>query len=367
MRPSRCELAPYAVDPLLSRGRAHLDPLDDLRRDFELDRYRVIHCMAFHRLAYKTQVFVAHEGDHYRTRLTHSLEVADLAADLALALRVNVQLAEVVALAHDLGHTPFGHAGESALNERMSEHGGFEHNRQSVRVVEYLEHPYPAFRGLNLMTETLECMAAHATQYDHPDGADLQVPVEGQITNVADRLAYDAHDLEDALGAGLIDGKDLSGLRLWWEAAAPIRREFAASSVFAVRRPILDVLIRNLLADVSEESNRRIQELAPVDADDVRGAGRILVRPSDDMEERLRELERFLFENVYRHPRVVEVDDRARRLVRETFDAFLSDPTRLPSRFADRIEEQGRHRVVCDYVAGMTDRFIETEHRRLCG
>jgi len=365
--------APYAVQVERSRGRTHPEPADPLQTGFELDRHRVLHCTAFRRLEYKTQVFVTHEGDHYRTRLTHSLEVAHLAAKLARALRVNVCLAEVVALAHDLGHTPFGHAGEAVLADRMRDCGGFEHNRQSLRVVEYLEHPYPGFRGLNLMAETRECLAGHLTKYDHPNRAgdpgqpEGLPPVEGQLNNIADRLAYDAHDIEDALGAGLIGENDLAGLRLWDAAAAPIRREHPDLPIHAVRRPILDTLIRRAMIDVIEESLERLRQLNPRSPDDIRSAGRLVVGASADMQEGLAELESFLFRRVYQHPRVAEADARARRIVGELYDALIHQPGRLPRRFAHRVSEQGVQRVVCDYIAGMTDRFLEAEHRRVFG
>ncbi len=363
------DLAAYAIRPEHGRGRAHPEPDDPVRSDYVLDRHRVVHCTAFRRLEYKTQVFVIHEGDHFRTRLTHSLEVAHHAIELARALRVNERLAEVVALAHDLGHTPFGHAGEAALAERMKACGGFEHNRQSLRIVEYLEHPYPAFRGLNLMAETLECLASHNTQYDNPDVVAQQglPPIEGQINDVADRLAYDGHDIEDALGAGLIVEDDLSGLGLWMRAAEPIRREHPTAPLPAIRRPIIDALIREVLVDVIERTRKRLTETNPQSPDDVRSAKTIVVAPSEAVDADLRELERFLFEHVYRHPRIVEMDSRAKRRIEETFDAFVADPSRLPPRFRRRIDEQGLEWVICDYVAGMTDRFLEAEHERLCG
>ncbi len=371
MNGSPSDLADYAIQPAQGGGRDHPEPPDPLRSGFELDRYRVVHCTAFRRLEYKTQVFVTHEGDHYRTRLTHTLEVAHVASELARALGVNAALAEVVALAHDLGHTPFGHAGESALAERMRDHGGFEHNRQSLRIVEYLEHPYPPFRGLNLLPETRECLASHATPYDHPDAPDSEAgagrmpPIEGQVTNTADRLAYGGHDLEDALGAGLITETDLADLPLWTEAAGPIRRAHPDVSVLAIRRPVIDALIRRVLIDVLDASRRRLRELAPRSPDDVRSAGRVVVGPSAATAGDLAALESFLLDRVYRHPHVAEMDARARQLVGKVFDAFVADPSRLPSRYIPRVDDQGVHTVVCDYVAGMTDRFLQAEYDRL--
>ena len=371
MNGSPSDLTEYAVQPARSRGRDHPEPPDPLRSGFELDRYRVVHCTAFRRLEYKTQVFVTHEGDHYRTRLTHTLEVAHMASELARALDVNAALAEVVALAHDLGHTPFGHAGESALAERMRDRGGFEHNRQSLRIVEYLEHPYPPFRGLNLLPETRECLASHATPYDHPNASDNEAgprrmpPIEGQVTNIADRLAYGGHDLEDALGAGLITETDLADLRMWTEAAGPIRRAHPNVSILAIRRPVIDTLIRRVLMDILDESRRRLGELDPRSPDDVRTAGRVLVGPSAATAGDLAALESFLLDRVYRHPRVAEMDAQARQLVGEIFDAFMVDPSLLPPRYIARLDDQGIHTVVCDYIAGMTDRFVQAEHDRL--
>lgn len=365
-------IADYAVAPTSSRGRRHHEPHDSLRAGFALDRYRVVHCAAFRRLEYKTQVFVTHEGDHYRTRLTHSLEVAHLATELARALNANADLADVAALAHDLGHTPFGHAGEWALDARMQGYGGFEHNCQSLRVVEYLEHPYPPFRGLNLLAETRECLASHATQYDQPtheniDGCRGQMPVEGQIANIADRLAFDGHDLEDALGAGLIGEKDLAEVRLWSDAIGPIRREHPDLPIPAIRRPVIDALIRRVMVDVVDHSRSAIRDLDPRSPDDVRAATQPVVAPSPTMQSDLAELEAFMLERVYRHPRVAEMDARAKQIVSEVFDVFAGEPILMPNRFANRVGEQGVRRVVCDYVAGMTDRFIEAEHQRLCG
>jgi len=366
-------LATYAVHPSQSPGRAYPESPDPFRLDFELDRHRVIHSAAFRRLEYKTQVFVTHEGDHHRTRLTHSLEVAHLAMELAGALGVNALLAEVIALAHDLGHTPYGHAGEATLADRMGDHGGFEHNRQSLRIVEYLEHPYPAFRGLNLMAETRECLAAHCTIYDHPSEASpgnptaLLPPMEGQINNVADRLAYDAHDIEDALGAGLLTEDDLGDLRLWREAARTIRETHPHVSVHAVRRPILDAMILRIMTDVTDKSRRRVAELNPQSVEDVRRGRRILVGPSAALQEELAELEHFMLQRVYRHPRVTDIDTRARLVIGEVFDALVEKPHLMPPRFSRRVEASGAHRVVCDYVAGMTDRFLEAEHKRLFG
>lgn len=371
-------LAPYAASPEHSRGRLHDDPGDPLLGDYALDRRRVCNSAAFRRLEYKTQVFVTLEDDHFRTRLTHTLEVAGLARTLAEALHVDTQLAEVIALAHDLGHPPFGHAGEMALRELMSDAGGFEHNMHSLRVVDYLEHPYPSFRGLNLTYETREGLVKHTTRYDKPGAVDRRDPelvelldsgplptVEGQIACVADRLAYDCHDLEDAIAAGLVGENDLGEVRLWREAADPVRAEYPRLPLVAVRRPVLDRLQAALLADVIAETTRRLDALSLKLPDDVRNADQAVVGLAADMTEKANELEAFLVERVYRHHRLARMDAKARRFIERLFAAYVEHPNMLPPRFARRIDEQGVRRVVCDYLAGMTDRFCQDDYRRL--
>ncbi len=369
-----------------SRGRVHPDPGDPviagavspLRNAFELDRQRVLASAAFRRLTYKTQVFVTSEHDHFRTRLTHSLEVAQIARRLALVLGVNETLAEVIALTHDLGHPPFGHAGEATLRALMRGHGGFEHNLQSLRVVDYLEHPYPPFRGLNLTYETREGLVKHTTAYDRPDHAEAAAPavaelmasgswpsVEGQIASLADRIAYDTHDLEDALGAGLIDERQLGRIELWSVAAEPVRAQYPDTALPAVRRLILDRLLEVLLQDVIAEAHRRAARFQPASLDDVRQAPEPIVLFSAEMDPQVEVLESFLRDQVYRHPRLVRMDDKARRFLERLFCAYLENPAMLPTRFAGRIEEQGAHRVVCDYLAGMTDRFCQDDYKRL--
>ncbi|MFQ5491576.1 MAG: dGTP triphosphohydrolase, partial [Phycisphaerae bacterium] len=264
-------LAPYAIGHDRSAGRAHAERLDPDRSPFHIDRQRVLQSTAFRRLEYKTQVFVTHEHDHFRTRLTHTLEVAEIARRLAVALRVNDALAETIALAHDLGHSPFGHAGEAALNKLMADHGGFEHNAQSLRVVDYLEHPFPPFRGLNLSLEVRHGLLKHESTYDHPEDSALtdaglskliaqgpHASVEGQIASLADRLAYDCHDLEDALGACLIDEQALAQVQLWAQAAAPIRAAYPQANLPAVRRPVLNAMLDTLVTDAVRETSRGI-------------------------------------------------------------------------------------------------------------
>lgn len=336
---------------------------------FALDRQRVLHAAAFRRLEYKTQVFVTGVHDHYRTRLTHTLEVASVARRLCTALQVNRSVGELIALAHDLGHPPFGHAGEVTLSSLMKDHGGFEHNSQSLRVIEYLEHPYPAFRGLNLSYEVRESLAKHSTIYDKPGGHPLAdgtlAPIEGQIANLADRVAYDCHDLEDSLEPGLITENDLQGIDLWREAASEIRSQYPDLPLGAIRRPVLDKLEQMMLDDIVAESRRRIAASNVETVEHVRRCGKPLIALSVRMESRLKEFEAFLFERVYRHPMLIRMDAKAARFIQQLFEAYLAEPRMLPPRFVSRIAEQGAHRVVCDYIAGMTDRFCQDEYKRL--
>ncbi len=348
------------------------------RTPFQIDRQRVLQTTAFRRLMYKTQVFLTQEHDHFRTRLTHTLEVAEIARRLAVALRANEVLAETIALAHDLGHPPFGHAGEAALNDLMADHGGFEHNAQSLRIVDYLEHPFPPFRGLNLTLEVREGLIKHESLYDRPHRATDVDPtladliargphptIEGQIASLADRLAYDCHDLEDALGAELIGEPDLAPLALWAEAAGPVREQYPQASLPAIRRPILDALADTLIHDAVAETKRRLAAGGIRSPDDVRRCPNPVVAVSPTVETALAEWESFLRDRVYRHERLQEMDAHARRVVTDVANALLRNPDKLPGRFAARVNDLGLHRTICDYVAGMTDRFCQTERDRL--
>ncbi len=362
-------IKPYAVTAANSRGRDHAEQIPQNADPFAIDRQRVLHSAAFRRLEFKTQVFVVGEHDHFRTRLTHTLEVASIARRLCVGLQVNVAVGELIALTHDLGHPPFGHAGETALRDLMKDHGGFEHNAQSLRVIEYLEHPYPPYRGLNMTYEVRESLAKHCTIYDkpgsHPLADGTRAPVEGQIANLADRLAYDCHDLEDAIGAELIGESDLADVHLWAAAIAGQRRQYPDLPLAAIRRPVLDALEAAMLADIAATSRTRITVAKLKTLDDVRQAGLDVVAFSESMESRVRELEAFLREKVYRHPRLIRMDNKAVRFVTRLFEAYLAEPKLLPPRFAARIADQGAHRVICDYVAGMTDSFAQAEYSKL--
>ena len=370
-------LAPWASRPGLSRGRRYPQPPAPTRSEFQRDRDRIVHSSAFRRLVYKTQVFVNHEGDMFRTRLTHSLEVAQLARAIARALNLEEDLAEAIALAHDLGHTPFGHAGQDALNACMAAHGGFEHNLQSLRVVDVLEQRYPDYDGLNLCFETREGILKHCSpsnarriEQAEPGGVarrfldGTQPSLEAQLTNLADEIAYNAHDLDDGVRS--------SQLTLEQVAAEPLAARFHAQALAEhprlQGRRLLYETIRRMLSeqvyDVIRHTRAALAEAALASADAARAAPAPLVRFGSDMRAQSSALKRFLFANLYRHPQVKATMQAARQIVRELFAAYCADPAQMPASFAARAE---RERAVADFIAGMTDRFAISEHERLTG
>jgi dGTPase len=372
----RMAAAPYASQPQRSRGRRHAEPPVRLRDDFQRDRDRIVHSTAFRRLVYKTQVFLNHEGDLFRTRLTHSLEVAQLGRSMARALGLNEDLVEAIALAHDLGHTPFGHAGQDALHECMRAHGGFEHNLQSLRVVDLLEQRYPDFDGLNLTFETREGILKHCSRRDaerldrdEPGGVAQrflrggQPSLEAQLTNLADEIAYNAHDIDDGVRSGLLQLEQLEPLAMLQRHLAAVRREHPG---LAGRRLLFEV-IRRLLSeqvhDLIDASGEALAQAEPADADAVRGAAP-LIRFSPALREQIVELKQVLMRALYRHPQVMRTTAAAREVVRELHAAYLARPREMPADFAAR---EDLHRSVADYIAGMTDRFATREHRRLFG
>lgn len=365
-------LAPWAEHPSASRGRLRPEGGDG-RTPHQRDRDRIVHATAFRRLRHKTQVFVAHEGDHYRTRLTHTLEVAQVARSIARALRLNEDLAEAVALAHDLGHPPFGHAGEAALDERMAAHGGFDHNVQSLRVVTDLERRYLARDGLNLTVETLEGLAKHngPTHTPHPVVASLGLPpamrpsrhasLEAQVAAIADDIAYNAHDIDDGLRAGLFDLSEL--------AALPRMAPLLDGLDLANRRSVYELMRRQItmmIRDVTDEAVRRLTAIAPTGADDVRGADRPVIAFSGECAAYDAEVRGFLTARVYHHPGVASVMGRAKETLGGLFDRLVAAPDLLPAEWRDGCTD-GTERVVADYIAGMTDTFAASEHARLCG
>ena len=373
-------LAAYAAHDARSRGRRHVELPPEYRGEFQRDRDRIIHCNAFRRLAYKTQVFVNHEGDLYRTRVTHSIEVAQIARSIARALQLNEPLVEAISLAHDLGHTPFGHAGQDALNECMREYGGFEHNLQSLRVVDELEERYADFPGLNLSFECREGILKHCALPKARELGDVgqrfvdrqQPGLEAQLANLADEIAYNNHDVDDGLRAGLITLDDLCSVQLVRRHADAVR---AAYPALPARRSIHEIvrrMINEVVVDVIRTSNELLQAAVPADIDAVRLHGSALIAMSAPVREQHLELKRFLRERVYRHHRVLRMTSKARRVLEALFAAFIGDVRLLPEEYceaANRAEVtdgiRGRARTVADYVAGMTDRYAILEHRRL--
>ena len=359
-------LAPYAMRASQTRGREYPEEESAFRTPFQKDRDRVIHTTAFRRLEYKTQVFVNYEGDYYRTRLTHTLEVAQVARSLARALGLNEDLAETVALAHDLGHPPFGHAGERVLAELMADHGGFDHNAQSLRIVTHLEKRYPGFRGLNLTFEVREGIAKHETAYDVPDKTfgEGMPTLEAQIVNLADEIAYNAHDLDDGLRSGLLTPGQLESVGLLVEVAAEAELELPRLDEFS-RRVLIRELLGAMITDVILATDANLNRHGIESVEGVRRFPAPLAAYSPEMAEKVAELRNFLYQNLYRHWRIVRQVGKARHVLRRLFTAYVEMPEMLPPSVQQAAETEGLHRAVCDYVAGMTDRFALDEYARL--
>jgi dGTPase len=365
-------LASYAQLSGETRGRVYAEPPPSWRTEYQRDRDRVIHSRAFRRLEYKTQVFLNGTGDHLRTRLTHTIEVAAMARSLARALRLNEDLAETIALAHDLGHSPFGHRGEAVLNKLMREHGGFEHNRQSLRIVEELEEKYPGFRGLNLTWEVREGLIKHQTSYDQPGlrkGFTARSPcLEAQIGNLADELIYGSHDLDDGLEAGLLSEKELRRhVRVFAQASDTVRKEHGPLSAEVRRYFIVRCIIDDQVRDVVETSEAAILASGVKTADDVRRQPRPLVRHSAARRSLNAELNRYLHKNLYSNPAVAEPNHRAVKMLEDLFQYFVAHPREIGEASRKRARKTGWPRAICDYLSGMTDRYTILEHRRLFG
>jgi dGTPase len=368
----RQTLAPYAQFSAGTRGRRYAEPPPDWRTEYQRDRDRVIHSRAFRRLEYKTQVFLNGTGDHLRTRLTHTMEVAAIARNVARALRLNDDLAETIALAHDLGHPPFGHRGEKTLDRLMKAHGGFEHNSQSLRIVEELEQKYPEFPGLNLTWEVCEGLAKHYTSYDHPDkriGFEARSSsLEAQVANLADEIAYYSHDLDDGLDAGLLSEKELrKQVRIWRDAAKRVKQQHGDLPDECRRSFTIRCIIDGQVRDVVETSERRIRDARVKCADDVRQLAKPLVRYSDKRRRLNLELRDYLYHNLYYNREVHEPNLRAARLLEELFHHYLKHPEAVGSQSRKRASKIGLPRAVCDYIAGMTDRYALKEHERIFG
>jgi dGTPase len=370
-------LAAYGSDPAISRGRRHAEPGAPTRNDFQRDRDRIVHSTAFRRLVYKTQVFLNHEGDLFRTRLTHSIEVAQLGRSMARSLGLHEDLVEAIALAHDLGHTPFGHAGQDALNECMDSAGGFEHNLQSLRVVDGLEHRYPEFDGLNLCFETREGILKHCSKANaerlslqEPGGVaqrfldGTQPSLEAQLCNLADSIAYNAHDIDDGVRSGLLTLEQMTEAPLFAGYLKAVLHDHP--EVKQPRRWLYEAIRRMLsdqVYDVVDATRRAIDQAGVESAEQARRAGP-LVRFSDDMHRQSVALKRFLFQNLYRHPQVMGMTDLARQVVVDLFQAYRADPMQMRAEFVQRTDTL---RAIADYIAGMTDRYAQREHERLTG
>jgi len=369
-------LAPYAANESQSRGRKYDEPRSAYRGEYQRDRDRIIHSTGFRRLIYKTQVFVNHEGDLYRTRLTHSLEVSQIARTVAVALNLNEPLTEAICLAHDIGHTPFGHAGQDSLNACMQEYGGFEHNLQSLRLVDVLEAKYADFPGLNLMFETREGILKHCSVRNARELGDVgerflerkQPGLEAQLANIADAIAYNNHDVDDGFRAGLLSLDQLREQALFETQYSAVHRLYPKLEDRRLIYEIIRRMIGTVVTDLIEETRRRIKKVRPASIDDVRDAGQTLVSMSEQVYEQHVSLKRFLSKHLYRHEQKLEMTRRAQIMIQDLFAAYLEDVQRMPPEFADAaasLNESGRARIVADYIAGMTDRYAISAHETI--
>ncbi|MEP6895874.1 MAG: deoxyguanosinetriphosphate triphosphohydrolase [Chloroflexota bacterium] len=361
-------LAPYGSRSKDSKGRAYLDNEPEYRTAFQRDRDRILHTTAFRRLEYKTQVFINYEGDYFRTRLTHTLEVAQIGRTLARALGANEDLVETICLAHDLGHSPFGHSGEVVLARLMKEYGGFDHNKQSLRIVTELEQRYPEFPGLNLTWEVREGMVKHESEYDISDARDFSPELRGnletQIANVADELAYTTHDLDDGLRSGMITPQMLEGIALW-EILCDTYNWHGSILDEMERHRMIRQLVGITVTDMIESTDKRLKESKAKSALDLQKLKYNVIGYSEEMQRRNRELKDFLYKKLYRHYRVVRMQVKAERLITDLFNAYRSEPLMLPTSVHKQVDTRGLERTICDYIAGMTDRYAIEEHQKL--
>jgi len=367
-REEDARLAPYAQRAADSKGRVHAEAEHPYRTAFQRDRDRIVHSRAFRRLEYKTQVFVHHEGDHYRNRLTHTLEGSQIARTIARALRANEDLAESVVLAHDLGHTPFGHAGERVLDALLEGEGGFDHNRQTLRIVDLFEDRYPHFRGLNLTAETREGILKHGADWPHPvplPQLAAQPSLEAQIADASDEIAYLNHDLDDGLRSGLLTAEPLDDVALWRETRARVSERLPDAPESVLRAQTVRAIIDGLVTDWVETTAARLAAAGLADADALRAAPHRFAGLSQASERGRVELKAFLYQNLYHHPEVLRMTRQAESVLGDLFRAFRAEPARLPEHVRARFPEDGEARAIADYVAGMTDRFAFAEHQRL--
>ena len=361
-------LAPYGMRSKDTKGRAYLDSEPEYRTSFQRDRDRILHTTAFRRLEYKTQVFINFEGDHFRTRLTHTLEVAQIGRTLARALGGNEDLVEAICLAHDLGHSPFGHSGETALARLMKDFGGFDHNKQSLRIVTELEQRYPEFPGLNLTWEVREGMVKHESEYDISDAREFNPELRGnletQIANVADELAYTTHDLDDGLRSGMINPQILEGIALW-EILRETYNWHGSILSDMERHRMIRQLVGLLVTDMIKSTDTRLKESKVNSFLDIQKLKHNVVGYSEEMQRRNRELKDLLYKKLYRHFRVVRMQVKAERIISDLFHAYHSEPTTLPGHVQSLIEKRGLERTICDHIAGMTDRYAAEEHQKM--
>ena len=367
------KLASYASKSRHSKGRKYKEKFKDGRYAFERDRDRIVHSEAFRKLEYKTQVFVIHAGDYYRTRLTHSLEVAQVARGISRRLNLNEDLTEAIALSHDLGHTPFGHNGENKLNELMNKHGGFEHNLQSYRIVSLLEKRYPDFTGLNLTFETLEGLVKHSSKYDNPMNMeltdfnlDLMPSLEAQIIDLADEIAYNNHDIDDGLKSGLMKFDEIyENVELWRNVTNLVKRKFGKLELQTLIYRSISFLISILMDDLIKHTKKSLQKNKIKTVDDVRNFPEKLISFSKEMEEKNNELKNFLYNNLYTNHEVIAMKIKAENVIKTLFEAYGNYPKLLPVSYRKRIEEFGLERVITDYIAGMTDRYALKEYEKI--
>jgi dGTPase len=357
-------LASYAIASADTRGRKHKEKEHDLRTPFQRDRDRIVHCTAFRRLEYKTQVFVNHEGDHYRTRLTHTLETCQIARSMGRALGLNEDLVEAIALAHDMGHGPFGHAGEWALQALMKDYGGFEHNVHCLRIVENLEESYAEFNGLNLTFETLEGLKKHPERF-YKDKTKRFRSLEADVVDMADEIAYNSHDLDDGLRSELITEVEVAELQLWSDACRYIEKKYPTVPPLQKKRLVIRLIINRLVTDAIENSLARIEKTSLESSEDVQKLKQPVIVFSEGIKRQLADLKRFLNSHLYNHYRVVRMTDKGQRFLKELFEVYLQKPAQLPPDVLRRGKRDGIHRAICDYLAGMTDRFALDEYKRL--
>ncbi len=363
-------LASYAMKTYESRGRIYKETEHPYRSAYQRDRDRIVHSAAFRRLEYKTQVFVNHEGDYYRTRLTHTLEVAQIARTIASALRLNVDLTEAIALVHDLGHTPFGHSGEETLNELMLKSGGFNHNLQCLRVVDILEERYPDFPGLNLSWEVREGIIKHSSAFDKAvkikELAPEEMPtLEAQIVDIADEIAYDNHDLDDGLTSGLLKECDLEKLEIWNNISRKFDRKYVKIEKDLKKYLIIRLLINQQVTDLINESETKIKKIKLESPWDAKKLSQKIISFSDDILKLRKPLRKFLMENLYHHYRVVRMSNKAKRFIKQLFEVYIEKPEGLPAHIQKHIPKVGVRRAICDYIAGMTDRYALDEYKKL--